>query len=264
MKPLLFTTALATLAVGAAACSSKAPAPRAALDCPTSEGGLTRASAAADGKSCLYTTAEGDEISLRLLPVSTTPQAALQPIETELKSVAGARGPAAPVPPAPPQPPTAASAETAKDAAQAAKEARADAAQAEADAKAAEDEGRPAHNEHTHVDLPGIHIDADDGGDSAHVKVGMINVDAGEDGATVRMSRDVRLRGQPFSREKGGFRATYIIANDDMGGGYKAVGYEAGGPRGGPITVAVVKSRSGRHNGVFEDVQKLVRRNGGV
>lgn len=270
MKPTLFAAACTLALCGVAACSSK-PVVRAALDCPASSGDLTRTSMAADGKSCLYTTSGGDEVSLRLLPVSTTPQAALKPIEAELVAIAGpaGAGPEAAEPPTPPTPPetaTVAGAETAAAAKRAADEARMDAAKGgvDVDSDSDKDDSRPARNEHTHVDLPGIHIDADDDSDSAHVKVGMINVDAGENGATVRMSRDVRLRGQPFAREKDGFRATYIIANDGMGGGYKAVGYEAGGPRTGPITVAVVKSKSGEHHGVFDSVQKLVRRNGGV
>jgi hypothetical protein len=268
MKPLLFSTACALSLCAAAACAPKPHAARAALDCPATQGDLTRTSIAADGKSCLYQTNAGDQVQLRLIPVSSTPQAALQPVEQELQAEVGPT--TAAETPAPPAAPGAASgkaaSKAASDAEAAAKEAREDSRQAEAEAKeaAADAEGEARGSEHTHVDLPGIHIDADDASDSAHVKVGMINIDAGDNGAVVRMSRDVRLRGHPFSREKQGFRATYILANDRLKDGYKAVGYQAGGPRTGPITVAVVKSRTGEHHGVFDDVQKLVRHNGGV
>jgi hypothetical protein len=63
---------------------------------------------------------------------------------------------------------------------------------------------------------------------------------------------------------KRGFRATYILARDNLKDGYKAVGYEAGGPKTGPLTVALVKSKSGDHHDIFSDVKRLVRRNGGV
>ena len=94
--------------------------------------------------------------------------------------------------------------------------------------------------------------------------MGGINVDAGENGATVRMLRDVRLRGEAFSPRRNGFRATYILAREDLKDGWKSVGYEAAGPKAGPITVAVFKAREGRHRDVSEDVKRLVRRNGGV
>jgi hypothetical protein len=264
MKSLLFSTACALSLCGVAACAPQRPMARAALECPATQGDLTRTSVAADGKSCSYQTNAGDQVQLRLIPVSSTPQAALQPVEQELQAEVGP--PPAAEAPTPSTPPPGAASKAASDAEAAARQAHADARQAEAESKeaAADAEGEARGSEHTHVDLPGIHIDADDASDSAHVRVGMINIDAGDKGAVVRMSRDVRLRGHPFAREKQGFRATYILANDQLKDGYKAVGYQAGGPRIGPITVAIVKSRTGEHHGVFDDVQKLVRRNGGV
>ena len=119
-----------------------------------------------------------------------------------------------------------------------------------------------AHGDHANINLPGIHISADD--DKANVSVGGVHVDAGEDGATVRMSRDVRLRGEAMSRERRGFRATYILAKDNLKDGWKAVGYEAAGPKAGPITVAVFKAHHGDHHDVSEDVKRLVRKNAGV
>jgi hypothetical protein len=80
----------------------------------------------------------------------------------------------------------------------------------------------------------------------------------------IQVEKDVRLRGEALSPEKRGFRATYILATDNLRDGYRAVGYEAGGPKAGPITVAVVKSRSGQRDHVLSDVKRLVRRNGGI
>jgi hypothetical protein len=76
----------------------------------------------------------------------------------------------------------------------------------------------------------------------------------------------VRMRGEGFSMRKRGIRAMFVYAGDDIGGGYKYVGYEASGPRTGPLAVAVVKSKadSGFHGDIYGDVKRLVRRNGGT
>ena len=96
----------------------------------------------------------------------------------------------------------------------------------------------------TRIDLPGIHIVADDNSDSAKVQVGPIRIDAGGDTATIRIRRDVRLRGEALNPERRGLRATFIYTGEDLPTGYRFVGYEAGGPKRGPLTVAVVISKS--------------------
>jgi hypothetical protein len=118
--------------------------------------------------------------------------------------------------------------------------------------------------DHAKIDLPGLHINAD--GDKADVHVGPIHVDASGDTATVRSLQEVRMRGEAFSRQKRGIRAMFVYAGDELGGGYKYVGYEASGPRTGPLAVAVVKSRTdgGFHGDIYGDVKRLVRRNGGT
>lgn len=282
MKTLLFLAAGSLALTGLSACAPNGPRlARTALDCPASQGELQRTIIAPDQKSCVYTTRDGDQVSLRLIPVSSSYQQALQSVEQELqgevqtetqsakakvdeataqakaadaKSVeAASKNAAAEVKVA---------AGEAKGAAQAARQAAEDAL---GDAKDAEKEARndADGNEQAHIDLPGIHIDADGGG-KADVNVGPIHVNAGENGAVIRMDRDVRLRGEAFSREKHGFRATYILANQNLKDGWSAVGYEAGGPKAGPVTIAVVKSHNGNHHDVFDDVKRLVRRNADV
>lgn len=231
----------AGLTLGLAACSPNRPPPqRVALECPPNQGELARTSAAADGRTCDYRTASGDEVSLRLIPVATTPEAALTPIEQSLD--AEAHGPA-----------PGAAAKVSDDGAAATAKATADG-----------EEVRGAPGDHVRVDLPGLHVSADDGG--ANVKVGGVSVDAdGESGtAAVRTARDVRLRGEAFSREKRGYRASYVFAKGDLPDGLKAVGYEAGGPRTGPLAVAVIKSRGDDHDRLYHDATALVRKNGGV
>lgn len=268
MKTLLL---LAASALALAACQKPATL-SAQLDCPHNAGGLTLVSAAADRQSCIYRESDGAEVTLTRMAVKGTAMATLASLEAELKTLGGA-------------PTRASSAETASVAsAGASAEAARVEAEARVDAKidAAEvaepdavKEGHPTlqakvednedGGERTQVDFPGLHIKAD--GDKADVHVGPIHIDADGDHstATIKMYRDVRLRGEALSRVKRGMRATFIYAGDDLSGGYKYLGYEAAGPKAGPITVAIVKSTSeSQHNDMYDDVKKLVRRNGGA
>jgi hypothetical protein len=289
MKTLLFVAAGSLALIGLGACTRGAPpTARTALDCPASQGDLQLGAISPDKKTCDYATRDGDQVSLRLVSAAGGYRQALEPIEQELQGqiqteaeagkakVAEANAKVAET--------EAKSAESAgKDAAaeakataveatggvvaakgaalaakQAAEDALGEAKDAEREAKGDADIGAA-----TRIDLPGIHINADDGG-KADVNVGPIHVNAGDNGAVIRMDRDVRLRGEAFSREKRGFRATYILANENLKDGWSAVGYEAGGPKAGPVTVAVVKSHNGNHHDVFDDVKRLVRRNADV
>jgi len=265
MKTLLFATACGLALCAVAACAPRnPPVARTALDCPGSVGDLSRSSIAPDGKTCLYTTRDGDEVQLRLIPVSGSYQAALSPVEQELKAemqtdqqVADAKAKQA----AADAKTATASGKAAADAAkQAANDALGEAHDAEAAAKDASDVDAV-----TRIDLPGIHISADEGnGGRANVNVGSVHINAGDEGAEIRFDKEVRLRGEALSPEKRGFRATYILTNDRLKDGWRAVGYEAAGPKVGPITVAVVKSRTDEHDHIMNEVKRLVRTNGGV
>ena len=58
-----------------------------ALDCPDTQGDLTRKSASADGKTCVYATEDGDQVTLQVVSVSSgDAHAALAPIEDQLKT----------------------------------------------------------------------------------------------------------------------------------------------------------------------------------
>lgn len=263
MQPFHFAFASA-LALTAAACGPKVPAARAALDCPATQGDLTRTSVSPDGKACSYASKGGAEVTLQLVKVTGSPEATLNAIETNLLAD---RTPAAKTPDEV-APPKAASA-AATDAERAAREAAADTdgvsirVDVGKDSKAAvvtEDRGT------TRVNLPGIHVVANDQTDTADVRIGPLRVNASDDGAAVRMRREVRLRGEALNPEKRGVRAMFVYTGDDLPEGYRFVGYEAGGPKRGPLTVAVVKSKSEGPDGheLYPDVKKLVRRNGGV
>ncbi|MBW8816496.1 MAG: hypothetical protein JF588_24015 [Caulobacterales bacterium] len=268
--PLLL--AASGLALTAAACT-QAPPPRATLECPAARGDLTRTSVAADGKTCTYVTSSGADVTLQLVSVQGGVDGTLASVENTLmagrqadaadaKDVKGAKGDSEDSAKAADK--TAAAAE--KDADKARKEAAEDAHGADVSLE----NGHVGVSTHdhgaTHVNLPGIHITADDDNDTAHVQVGPININAGEGKATVRMKHDVRLRGEALNPQKRGFRAMFLYHGDDLPEGYRYVGYEAGGPKTGPIVVAVVKSKSADADGgrIQSDITKLVRLNGGV
>lgn len=259
--------AASILALAAAACGPATPPARAALECPASQGDLTRTSQSADGKSCGYRAADGAEITLQLVAANGDVDGALKALETQLLAD---RAPEV----------ATNDADAAVAAAPASKDGAAEKAvrEAEADSKESavsvtvkvgkDDKTHVVSDEggETRVNLPGISVVANEKEETARVRVGPLTVEAGDDQAVVRIRRDVRLRGEQLNPEKRGVRATFIYTGRDLANGYRYVGYEAGGPKRGPITVAVVKARTENSDDeeLIPDVQKLVRRNGGV
>jgi len=270
---------LAALAVCTlAACSPKVDAKRDAarlpgqhaplraiskLDCPERQGELTRVSAAADGQSCVYS-GQNAEVTLSLVSLNGgDAEAALAPIEADLKALM----PALKSPPTPATP------------------------------------GDKPRGESAKISLPGIKIDAHDNG--ADIKIGGLTINANDDGAEVKVAKNVTIRdgdttrhvtertsggnsnvsvkasndaegdteihatddGAQIRQRKGGdgVRATLILASDKAASGYRVVGYEARGPKGGPLAVAVVKAkgRDGSDHDIFQDMKTLVRHNVG-
>lgn len=221
------------------------------LDCPERQGGLTRISAAEDGQSCAYASSEG-AVDLRLIRLNGgDAEAALAPIEAELKGVM-------PTPPAPPSPP----------------------------------EAKNGKNK-TSIHLPGINIDAH--GDSADIRIGHLTINSDGGAAEVKVNKNVNIKsdgdhgmvnitaedehegdvtikaneqGAEIRALKGGgdaVRSTLILANDKAPKGYRLAGYEARGPKGGPLAVAVVKAknRNTDDHDLFKDMKALVRHNVG-
>ena len=204
----------------------------ATLDCPTTQGDLTRKSAAADGKTCLYGDDQAGEVTLQLIDLAgQDATAALAPLETQLK--------------------------------------------AEMPLVAAAKAGAPpTDKDRVDIDLPGIHIHAN-GNDDATVQIAGgasgnavsvndqnghsrvmiakpgVSVFAHDNGAEVRVN-------EPGS----GVRRSFILASDTPGpNGYKAVGYEARGPLGGPLVVASAKAKS--DDDLKDDMRDLLRLNVG-
>ncbi len=213
--------------------------PIARLDCPDFQGALTRTSADPSGSACRYSGPDGAEVELKLVPAAGGPDTALQPIEADLKTL---------LPPPAPKPAPAAPAPAVQG----------------GDRDKDVNINLPGLSIHARdngeakIDMPGVHINADDRTDSAHVVVGAgpfhrhghVTVDA-EGGAAVIRSRS------------GGadVNDTLVIASDSPGAqGWRAVGYTASGPRTGPLVVATIKCRTDDHEQAFNDARTLVRR----
>lgn len=277
MKSLTLLTASA-LALTGAACSPKTPPQRAALDCPAKQGELTRSAAAADGKSCVYITPDGAEIQLQLVSTAGRgPDAALSAIEADLLADRGEGAPSesnspakaeknAPEPKAS-TPPAATETQADKAIREAEEDSRGVTVRVDIDTDG-KSHGADQDGGTTRVSLPGIRIVANEHDDTADVKVGPLSVKAGDDGVDLRVRRDVRLRGEAFNPQKRGIRATFIYTGKDLPAGLRFVGYEAAGPKAGPITVATVRSKlePDEHDtdSIYPDVKRLVRKNGGV
>ena len=208
------------------------------LDCPETQGHLKRVSVSLDGLTCAY---QGDETEVALRLVSLTngdSKAALAPIEADLKALMPPAAPAVPATPATPATPAVPAADADK-------------------------------GDNVSIDFPGLHVRASDG--KAQVQVGGMNVDADDNGAQVRMGNNTSVNADERGAEirqgrdtDAGLRATFILASDKMPSGYHVVGYEARGPKAGPIVVAVVKSKAEHsEHDVFDDMKALVKHNVG-
>jgi hypothetical protein len=223
------------------------------LTCPDREGRLTRTDMAADGTSCHYTNDRGDDVDLTLLALNGASAAqALAPTEATLKAALPMET-------------------TAKATASANAEGDSDSDNDDDDDKG--DHSDSGGHDHTHIDLPGLHIEAD--GDKAKVRLPGVSIDADGDKANVHTSA-FGLRGASIEANNGGavIRAgatdlngadlTYILASDAAGpDGVHAAGYIARGPAVGPLVVATFKAKRSEHNehGDHDDISRLVNLN---
>jgi hypothetical protein len=217
--------------------------PVARLDCPSKFEELQLSTGDADRKSCLYKGPDDSEVQLMLLPVTGDPDQVLSPIEAQLKTQL-------------PAPPTSA-------------------APAQASASPPASDASAAANADQKVDirLPGISIQADN--DKANVNVGPIHVNADGD------DDNVHVHGGPGPFGRGQFTVdadngsvivrthnrgpnvdeSLVLASNTSGPqGWRLLGYDALGPRSGPLVVATVKSRSDRADRAMAQARRLVRR----
>lgn len=212
------------------------------LDCPDTQGDLTRKSATADGKTCVYATEEGDQVTLQVVSLNGgDARSALAPIEASLKSEVPAAAPA-PAPASAPSP----SQTSDKD---------------RVDINLPGVHIHASGDGHADVDTAGVHVNAQDhgrSGDNAVVQVDGwggkgVTINAGEGGAQIHMDEG-----------GSGIHARYVLASDTAGPhGYRMAGYEARGPAAGPVVVAEVLAKSDDADDLQHDIHVLIRRNVG-
>lgn len=192
------------------------------LTCPDREGDLTRVDMAADGQSCRYVGRADEQVSLTLLALNgASPATALAPLESDLRS-------AVPI---------------TRD--------------GSGSTSLSKTTTTSHSDDHTHIDLPGLHIDTD--GDRAQVHLPGVSIDSDGDKAKVHTGFG-GVVGADISADKGGatIRAggadadgadlTFILASDTPGpDGVRAAGYLARGPASGPLVVASFKARRSDH-----------------
>ncbi|HEY2661002.1 MAG TPA: hypothetical protein VGI79_14875 [Caulobacteraceae bacterium] len=300
-RRLIGGAALAAIAMGTSAChpvrqalhidQGRTMTVAAALNCPDEQGRLTRVSASSDGHACVYRGEQGDDVTLSLVALNgQTPQMALEPLEAQLRALAP-KIHAEPMPPKPPEPPTPPEPPGGDDNTKGGGHAHNHAAgDADNDSDDDHDEDHDRDHDHAKVDLPFVHVDADDshGHDRAKVDVPFVHVDADDDKAHVRVfgvtidadddnanvhtswgSKTAVIKAGPQGAEiratdlRHGADMLYILASDTPGpAGYRSVGYAARGPASGPLVVGTFKSKV-QHHGDFHDrdVEALIRLN---
>lgn len=208
------------------------------LDCPQRQGGLARVDIAADGRSCRYADDQGREAVLKLMDLAgRSPKDALTATEIDLKALV----PAA----AAPSDDAVVTGNTTGD------------------------------GDHTRIDLPGIHIEAD-GNDHAHIRAFGQSVDAQGNHAVIHGGWNGR-QATVIAHDKGvevragwiGARSVdtnYLLASETAGpSGVHAAGYHARGSIAGPLVIGIETSKSEddhdqRHDD-FKDLRRLVDRN---
>lgn len=230
-----------------------------ALQCPQTHEVLTRRGApSADGMSCEYTGPRGSQVTLRLVTLDGDALAALDALETEVQAIL-------------PSAVDRVGGAVTTAAADAGAEASATAESADSVDVQVPGVSVQAEGENATVRIPGISIDTD-GGQSS-VRIGGFSIRSDETGDHVNISTDseaVRIRAHEEAAEirtrdtSRGVRATYILVDErgtDLG--WRLVGYEARGPEGGPLVVALVRSKDRHEDEVFDAAKSLVALNVG-
>ena len=245
------------------------------LQCPQTMGVLTRkGSAQAEGTVCTYVGPRGAEVTLHLIALEAGDDVddVLKMFEDRLtrdmpsaaEAIANGQRESA-----------RAEAEAARAEAEAeqadAEAARADAHAARAESPVSASQSKSAGGDTAHVRLPGLSVDAQ--GDKANVRIGPIHIRADDENANVNIDADgetVNIQAHDDgaeirTRESGAAtRATWLLTDGRRSQeGWRSVGYQARGPEGGPIVLVTVRTRERNHDRVFDAAEDLLALNVG-
>ncbi len=106
--------------------------------------------------------------------------------------------------------------------------------------------------------MAGVHVDADGQSDNVNVhggggpfgRRGQFTVQANDNGAVIHS----RAFGADVDD------SLILVSNTPGPQGWRTVGYEAMGPRSGPLVVATVQAKSNDHDELFKAVKALTRK----
>jgi len=225
------------------------------LQCPQTQGSLTRKGTARNGGTvCVYAGPRGAEVTLHLQPLNgASVDDVLKAFEDRLSRdmprtiaaiAASANADSAPAAPG------------------------ADSATVEAPGVRIQAEGDTAQ-----VKVPGLSINSD--GDRARIRIGGVTIDANDtssnvtiEGASDEGSVNIQAAAdgtQIRTRAAGdATRATWLVTDGQTEGpGWRLVGYEARGPAGGPLVIAVVRAKETGQDPLLEDARALLTLNVG-
>ncbi len=225
------------------------------LQCPQTQGSLTRKGTAQNGGTvCVYAGPRGSEVTLHLQPLNgASVDAVLKAFEDRLSRDMRQ---------------TIAAIEASAHAETTGGTSGSDSATVEAPGVRIQAEGDTAQ-----VKVPGLSIDAD--GDRARIRIGGVTIDAndsasrvniegssGDDSVSVQAAADgavIRTRAAGDAT-----RATWLVTDGQTAGlGWRLVGYEARGPAGGPLVIAVVRAKETRRDPLLDDARALLTLNVG-
>ncbi|MFW2341055.1 methyltransferase type 11 [Brevundimonas sp.] len=224
------------------------------LQCPQTQGSLTRkGTARAGGTVCVYAGPRGSEVTLHLQPLNgASVDDVLKAFEDRLsgdmpETIAAVQASA-------PSGTTAASGS--------------DSATVEAPGVSIQAEGDTAE-----VKVPGLSIDAD--GDRASIRIGGVTIDANDSASRVNIEGgpddgSVNIQaaadGALIRTRAAGdaTRATWLVTDGQTDGlGWRLVGYEARGPAGGPLVIAVFRAKETDKDPLMDDARALLTLNVG-
>lgn len=228
------------------------------LQCPQTQGVLTRKGSAQDGGAvCTYTGPRGAEVTLHLAALNgAAPASVLKSYEDRLSADL-------------PHTLT-----TLRASAEAEGEPSANESQAsEGDTVHVQAPGMniQAQGEKAAVRLPGLNIETD--GDKANIRIGgltiraddrssRVNIDSTEKTVSIQAANDASRVSTLAPGQA--TRASFILVDSRPSlQGWRVVGYEARGPVGGPLVIATVRGKDRNEDQVFRAAKALVALNVG-